>query len=87
MLLASSTASIRRAMDRWKSLWHAVHNSNQVDDSRSIGFTKHSMDIWWVANKVVDLVNDEEARSGYLLGIATDSLEDLHMFLKQYMSK
>jgi hypothetical protein len=80
LLLSSSYCLLSRALSRWKQLWDV----NETETKGSIGFTKYGIELWWVARKVLELVHSGDTRSHYLAAIPTDSLRDLHEFIKDY---
>jgi hypothetical protein len=57
---------------------------HELEQEGSIGFTKYGVELWWVAGKVLELVHSGDTRSRYLAAVPTDSLRDLHEFIKDY---
>lgn len=73
-----------RALSRWKELWDDLHTTDEAGKKKAIGFTKHGAELWWVTCKVLELARSGGTNSRYLIGVPTDSLRELHEFIKQY---
>ncbi len=84
LLVPSSHADLLRATNRWKELWDALHTRREVEHRPSLGFVKHGLEMWWVTSKVLELANAGDVQSRYMALGPTDSLSELHEFIKRY---
>ncbi|PSN60739.1 hypothetical protein BS50DRAFT_197300 [Corynespora cassiicola Philippines] len=75
---------LTRALRRWREAWDIVTKRHGIDQSFPRGFMVNSPELWWLAQKVLDLAKCGDSQSRYMQGIATDSLEDLHRFIQLY---
>lgn len=87
LLLLSIHDVLLRATNRWKDLWHTVHSKNVSENTCLVGFTKHCLELCWLAQKILEVARFGEAKSSYMTGVPTDSLNQLHEFIKEYAEK
>ncbi|KAH3952579.1 hypothetical protein HBI56_145540 [Parastagonospora nodorum] len=83
LLLPSTYQVLRRATERWKELWDRV----QLRDANRrsyVGFAKYGLELWWLARKVVEVSRLEGDRGAYMTSGPSDSLQELHGFIRQY---
>ncbi|KAH7069106.1 hypothetical protein BKA63DRAFT_520659 [Paraphoma chrysanthemicola] len=80
LLLPLSYHLLHRALNRWKQLWDARY----TEQSGTIGFTKYCVEIWCVTSKVLDMLQFSEGNSKYLEANPTDSLGELHEFIRKF---
>jgi hypothetical protein len=86
LLIPSACGNLLRATKRWKELWDAIHARRGSEEGKALGFVKHGLEMWWVTCKVLELAHAGGMQSRYMHGGPTDSLAELHEFLKQYAS-
>jgi hypothetical protein len=59
-----------------------------VGKIRPIGFSKYGLELWWLAQRILELSNrrtgDTDTQSRYMRSKPTDSLEELHDFIWRY---
>jgi hypothetical protein len=84
LLTPSSYRDLLRATKRWKELWDTLHTKHEAERKKSLGFVKHGLEMWWVTCKVLELAHAGDSQSRYMEVSPTDSLIELHSFLKQY---
>ncbi|CAN9107951.1 unnamed protein product [Alternaria alternata] len=84
LLTPSSYRDLLRATKRWKELWDTLHTKREAERKKSLGFVKHGLEMWWVTCKVLELAHAGDSQSRYMEVSPTDSLIELHSFLKQY---
>lgn len=71
-------------MGRWKEIWDALHAKREVEQRRSIGFIRYGVELWWVARKALELAHAGDVGSRYMTGTPTDSVGELHEFIRTY---
>jgi hypothetical protein len=58
-----------------------------MGDRRPIGFAKYSLELWWLAQRILELAQSGDMRSSYMKCRPTDSLKELHHFIQQYAER
>ena len=76
-----------RATNRWRELWNTVYSENIPQKSGLVGFTKYSLELCWLAQKILEVSRYGGAKSLYMTSVPTDSLNQLHNFLREYSEK
>jgi hypothetical protein len=87
LLLQSTHQIFFRATSRWKELWEHVHTRDKMGEMRPIGFVKYGLELWWLVRKILDAAQADDLQSQYLSNGPTDSLKELHDFIRQNMEK
>jgi hypothetical protein len=83
--MPSTYPVLLRATNRWKELWYHVYSKDLLDNKRLIGFTRYGLELWWLAQKILELTLHGEVESSYMASGPTDSLEELHGFIQKYV--
>lgn len=84
-LLPASEPVIVRAVARWQRLWDRAARGLTAEELSRRGLVRHSGELCWLAKKMLAaLVSGAAEDSGYFQGVAHDSLEELHGFLRRY---
>jgi hypothetical protein len=58
-----------------------------MENKRPIGFAKYGLELWWLAQRILELSQHGDARSEYMKCRPTDSLKELHDFIQQYAER
>jgi hypothetical protein len=87
LLMPSTHHVLLRATVRWKEIWHQFYNRDVSADTQLVGFTKYGLELWWLAQKILDVSQHEDSQSLYIASGTTDSLKELHDFINQYADK
>ncbi|KAL8383706.1 hypothetical protein RB595_010758 [Gaeumannomyces hyphopodioides] len=84
-LLPASAPVIVRAVSRWEALWDRAARGFTPEELSRRGLVRHSGELCWLAKKMLAvLVSGAAEDSGYFQGVAHDSLEELHAFLRRH---
>ncbi|KLU90765.1 hypothetical protein MAPG_10616 [Magnaporthiopsis poae ATCC 64411] len=86
-LLPASAPVIVRAISRWQALWDRAARGLTPEELSRRGLVRHSGELCWLAKKMLAVLVSGAADaedSGYFQGVAHDSLEELHGFLRRY---
>jgi hypothetical protein len=83
--MPSTYPTLLRATNRWKELWHHVYSKDLLDNKKLVGFTRYGLELWWLAQKILDLTHTGDLSSPYMASGPTDSLEELHGFIRKYV--
>jgi hypothetical protein len=86
MMLPSTYKALQRATDRWKELWDYAQEQ-YVGNTRLIGFAKYGLELWWLAHKILEVAQREDAESSYMTHGPTDSLQELHDFIQRHQTR
>ncbi|KAH7111805.1 hypothetical protein B0J11DRAFT_190920 [Dendryphion nanum] len=87
-LLAPAVAGlILRGTDRWKSLWDTVTKGEEYKSERQKGFVRHAAEFWWLTRTIVRIGQSGDPNCRYMQCIPSDSVKDLHDFIRKYESK
>ncbi|KAF2443315.1 hypothetical protein P171DRAFT_432596 [Karstenula rhodostoma CBS 690.94] len=84
LLTFSSYTTLLRATDRWKELHNLVYARNNASETQLVGFVKYSVELWWLARKLLELAHAGKEGCRYLTGTPTDSRRDLREFVESY---
>jgi hypothetical protein len=82
--LLSSHQALLRATNHWKELWDRIYSRDGLSEKRLIGFTKYGLELWWLAQKILDVARTGSDASAYMTGTPTDSLTELHDFIREH---
>ncbi|KAH9437406.1 hypothetical protein MCOR02_001061 [Pyricularia oryzae] len=87
-ILPAAAPVVARAIDRWQELWDLAARGLTAEELSRRGLVRHSGELCWLARVMLDVSMSEDAErsSAYLQGVAHDSLEELHAFLRIYCS-
>ncbi|TLD18656.1 hypothetical protein PspLS_10283 [Pyricularia sp. CBS 133598] len=87
-ILPAAAPVVGRAIDRWQQLWELAARGLTAEELSRRGLVRHSGELCWLARMILDvsMTEDAEGSSAYLQGVAHDSLEELHAFLRSYCS-
>jgi hypothetical protein len=71
----------------WQSL--LPKEDDATDKPRPIGFAKYGLELWWLAQRILELSKgggdtDKDNKSRYMMSRPTDCLEELHDFIQRY---
>jgi hypothetical protein len=58
-----------------------------MGEMRPIGFVKYGLELWWLVRKILEAAQADDLQSQYLSNGPTDSLKELHDFIRQNMEK
>lgn len=75
-------AGFRRALVRWKLLWDGMTSDFGAVDLCSNCSSKHSMDSYWVARRLVEVMAEGGKLPAYIENVSHPSTHELHEFLK-----
>jgi hypothetical protein len=84
LLIPSTHKVLSRAIARWEELWHHLYSRDVSSKSSLIGFTKYGLELWWLAQKILEVAQSGDTRSSYMTSVPTDSLKELHEFIQQH---
>ncbi|KAK7180393.1 hypothetical protein PSPO01_13550 [Paraphaeosphaeria sporulosa] len=87
LLASSSYTALLRATNRWKELYDVVYAHSNISETQLVGFVKYSVELWWLARKLLELAHTGKDKSRYLAGTPTDSRRDLRNFVERYGSE
>lgn len=73
-----------QATNRWKVLWDGLFTATNQAQSQPFGFEKYAMELFWLAQKILEVTSLDYCRSGFLSAAPTYSLSDLHTFIRRY---
>ncbi|KAH6628969.1 hypothetical protein C7974DRAFT_393562 [Boeremia exigua] len=83
--LAPPTAeALLSTLDRWKSLWDAVHETSVEGFDTHTGFERHAAAYWWLTRTLLKIVQSGDQSCRYLQPYPSDSVKDLHDFVRKY---
>ncbi|KAH7414562.1 hypothetical protein DE146DRAFT_640672 [Phaeosphaeria sp. MPI-PUGE-AT-0046c] len=82
--LSSTSSALLRATARWKEIWHEVKAKENAAGKASVGFAKYGLELWWLAQKILESGRSGDTQSAYMSGTVTDSLDQLHEFIRRY---
>jgi hypothetical protein len=85
LLMPSTYQILLRAIDRWKDAWYHVHSRTMLVKRRLIGFVKYSLELWRVAQNILQVVQRGDSDTAYMHNKPTDSLQELHDFIKYFV--
>jgi hypothetical protein len=85
LLLSSIQGVLRGALSQWKELWHIVNSGNTAERSL-VGFAKYALELWWLAQKILEVSQSGDERSPYMTSTPTDSLKELHDFISRHQT-
>jgi hypothetical protein len=54
---------------------------------RLVGFTKYCLELWQLAQKILEVAHQGNVESAYMVIKPTDSLKELHSFIERYLEK
>jgi hypothetical protein len=74
-------------MNRWKEVWDHIYCRDGMNEKRLIGFTKYGLELWWLAQKILEVAMGGGGASAYMTGCPSDSLTELHDFIRQHADK
>ncbi|OAL44239.1 hypothetical protein IQ07DRAFT_592320 [Pyrenochaeta sp. DS3sAY3a] len=82
--IASSATyeALVQATNRWKVLWDELSTPTNQARSQPFGFEKYALELFWLAQKILEVTSLDYCRSGFLSAAPTYSLADLHMFIR-----
>jgi hypothetical protein len=78
---------LHRAISRWKEHWGHIQSRDILNEKRLIGFRKYGLELWWLAEKILEVAECGDLQSPFMTSIPTDSLEELHEFIKHYLDR
>jgi hypothetical protein len=84
LLLLSTHDVLLRATNRWKELWHTIYSRDVPEKACLVGFTKHCLELCWLAQKILEVARSGEAKGSYTTSVPTDSMDQLHEFIKEH---
>jgi hypothetical protein len=61
-----------------------VYCKNVSQNTCLVGFTKHCLELCWLAQKILEVARSGEAKGSYMTGVPTDSMDQLHEFIKEH---
>jgi hypothetical protein len=82
--MPSTHQVLLRATARWKELWHHVYKNDTPETTRLVGFTKYGLELWWLAQKILEIAQRGDLQCAYMTSGPTDSLKELHEFIQRY---
>jgi hypothetical protein len=85
LLILSTHQVLLRATARWKELWNHLYQKDTVANTRLVGFTKYGLELWWLAQKILEIAQQGDSQSAYMQSSPTDSLKELHEFIQWYV--
>ncbi|PSN61613.1 hypothetical protein BS50DRAFT_578170 [Corynespora cassiicola Philippines] len=86
-LMPEAATMVVRASDRWKILWDRVKKEEESRCISQRGFVKHAAEFWWLVKMVAEVAQSGEPVCRYLEPLPSDSMEDLHDFIKKYKTR
>jgi hypothetical protein len=84
LLIPSTYQVLSRATARWKEVWHHLYSRDTSSNKSLVGFTKYGLELWWLAQKILEIAQSGNMQSSYMASGPTDSLKELHEFIRQY---
>lgn len=72
-----------RAVARWKDLWRAAIAKVGKEEVEASGWAKHSTEMCWLAEKLIEISAAGKEDSEYFRGVAHESLEELHTVIRE----
>jgi hypothetical protein len=84
LLIPSTYQVLARATARWKEVWHHLYSRDTSSNKSLVGFTKYGLELWWLAQKILEVAQSGNMQSSYMASGPTDSLKELHEFIRQY---
>jgi hypothetical protein len=84
LLIPSTYQVLSRATARWKEVWHHLCSRDISSNKSLVGFTKYGLELWWLAQKILEVAQSGNMQSSYMASGPTDSLKELHEFIRQY---
>jgi hypothetical protein len=85
LLISATYEVLLRAINRWKDLWDNSHARDMPSKRRLAGFTKYCLELWQLAHKILEVAQDRNPESAYMMHKPTDSLKELHSFIQHYL--
>lgn len=85
LLLASTASVLLRATARWKDVWQDVQAREGENGKVLVGFAKYGLELWWLAQKILEMAQAGDTQSAYMSGTVTDSLRELHDFIQLHI--
>ncbi|KAH7111326.1 hypothetical protein B0J11DRAFT_447653, partial [Dendryphion nanum] len=82
LLATSSYQTLIRATNRWREVWEKIQSRQTREQLPSFGFTKYALELWWLAQKILELAQSNDLSSKYMNGSPTNSLQELHEFIR-----
>ncbi|KAH7128488.1 hypothetical protein B0J11DRAFT_459120 [Dendryphion nanum] len=82
LLASSSYLILLRATNRWREVWEKVKSRQTREQLPPFGFTKYGLELWWLAQKILELAQSNDSESKYMSGAPTNSLQELHEFIR-----
>jgi hypothetical protein len=49
-----------------------------------VGFAKYALELWWLAQKIIQIAQTGDVQSPYMTSTPTDSLQELHDFIREH---
>ncbi|KAH6951223.1 hypothetical protein BKA56DRAFT_605853 [Ilyonectria sp. MPI-CAGE-AT-0026] len=86
LVVEMSAQTILSATDKWKDLWNIVAERDFKADVQQSGLTRHTTAYWWLTRTFLKIVLMKDYSSPYMQNSPTDSVENLHNFIKTYRS-
>jgi hypothetical protein len=85
--MPSTHQVLLRATDRWKELWDRIQERDALRERKHVGFTKYCLELWQLAQKILEVARQGDMECAYMVIKPTDSLEELHSFIKRHLEK
>ncbi|KAL1620816.1 hypothetical protein SLS56_009483 [Neofusicoccum ribis] len=85
LVIVMASDTIVRAADRWKLLWDSVVGQDP-EQQRLQGFAKHAPELFWLTRAILHVAQSGDKSHGYMRGIVTDTLHEVHDFIRRYQN-
>ncbi|KAJ4985110.1 hypothetical protein SVAN01_09413 [Stagonosporopsis vannaccii] len=85
-LTPATVESLLRSLNRWKELWDVLCMSSSSGSEVYEGFERHAGEYWWLAQTILSVELSEDKSCRYIQPVPSDSVEDLHNFIRKYRS-
>ena len=82
-LTLAASDSILSATDQWKVLWDSVAIQDK-NGPQHTGFARHALEFWWLSRTLMKVAKMGDACCRYMQSMPTDSVNDLHDFIRKY---
>jgi len=82
--MPSTYESLTKATIRWKHLWDDMCTKCNSEKAFSIGLGKYSLELWWLAQTLLEVTRSNDRRVEFIGGPPTDSLNGLHELIDIY---
>ncbi|KAF4990481.1 hypothetical protein FDECE_14365 [Fusarium decemcellulare] len=85
LLAQAAAGTLLKATNRWRMRWDAVAASRSHNDRQSAGFTPHAPELWWLTRIIVKMDHSADPNCRFPRFVPTDSIDELHHFIRRYM--